>query len=485
MKRKSTLHKIFLGAVFCLVMQFSAIAQNSYESLPFNTPNFFGACDSLVTWNYVNNAWEVGTIFAFDIDANGYLQEWRWRDKDNKLLNDIKYTRNSLHNATLVESAFDFGGSIVAGKIDIAYDANDRIITETSQANYMNTWMNSQRFTYTHDANGNITKKVKESWETGTNSWDVKSQSEFTYDANNRVTGGKLSSYSSNTWIENNKYTFSYDANGNMISRLEETNVNIVPTWQNYRKESYMYDANNMKIRTLIEDYKNSAWVNNELDSNFADGSSINYVWDNNMWNLESKQACATVVTPTTPAAPSNLTVNGKKKKDEAKMELKWQDNSNNEQGFIIYRSRDNSNWATVDSVSANTIIFIDSMLAYETKYYYRVSAYNSTGTSDFSNTESSTTLAGISDLKNGIINLSVYPNPCSNVLTISAKVNQPENVAIIITDVAGKQLSNTASWKNGDNQFQISTSALANGIYFLSISSNHISYMQKIVISK
>jgi hypothetical protein len=235
----------------------------------------------------------------------------------------------------------------------------------------------------------------------------------------------------------------------------------------------------------LKEEFVSGAWENNELDSNFADGHSITYVWDNNKWNLESKQACATVVTPTIPAAPTNLTVNGKKKKDEAKMELKWQDNSNNEQGFIIYRSRDNSNWATVDSVAPNTITFIDSMLAYETKYYYRVAAYNSTGTSDFSNTESSTTMAGISDLRNGIINLSVYPNPCANVLAISANINQPENVVITITDVAGKQLSNTASWKQGENQVQINTSALANGLYFLTISSNHISYMQKIVISK
>ncbi|RYD76428.1 MAG: T9SS type A sorting domain-containing protein [Sphingobacteriales bacterium] len=483
MCKKSTFLKMMFAVILFFGIHAKSIAQqNSYESFPFNTPNFFGSCDSIVTWNYVNNAWEVGTVFGFDLDKDGYLDEWRWWDKDGKLSNKISYTRNTMHNATSVLTATDFNGTMVFGKVDLAYNTNNWIETETAQGNYGSAWMNTQRFTYGYDSKGNMAKKEKEVWDN--NNWVKKGESNFTYDANNHITGGVYTS-TSGTPQDQNKFSYTYNANGDLTEMLEEVNSSGgTPVWKNFRKETTGYNSNNKKITNLVQEFDNGNWVNASLDSNLADGSSIKYTWENNAWMLSSKQACETVSSPTSPAAPSNLTLKKKKKKDDAKMELTWKDNSDNELGFYIYRSKDNVSWTKTDSVGMNVTAFTDSLLAYDTKYYYKVTAFNGVGSSAFSNTESETTLLGLTDVKNGIINLSVYPNPVSATLYVNAKLNQPEFVTISLTDITGKQTSIIHKWQTGDNAVQIKTSDLANGLYTIRISSSHISFTQKVVIS-
>ena len=79
-------------------------------------------------------------------------------------------------------------------------------------------------------------------------------------------------------------------------------------------------------------------------------------------------------------------------------IDLSWLDNSNNENGFNIYRSSsaagpfDN----LIASVPANTQFFEDSEgLAVNARYYYRISAYNAFGETGLSNQATAVTLVG------------------------------------------------------------------------------------------
>ena len=76
------------------------------------------------------------------------------------------------------------------------------------------------------------------------------------------------------------------------------------------------------------------------------------------------------------PAAPSNLNLKGKR----GKVELSWTDNSNNENGFRIYRGTTSSNLVPVAEVGANVTSYDDNGLAYKTTYYYKVCAFNNNG---------------------------------------------------------------------------------------------------------
>jgi fibronectin type 3 domain-containing protein len=77
------------------------------------------------------------------------------------------------------------------------------------------------------------------------------------------------------------------------------------------------------------------------------------------------------------PAAPSNLKA---KVKGKSKITLSWTDNSNNEDGFIIYRGDSPSTLALLTTVGANVTSFNDTAVQSKTTYYYKVCAYNGDG---------------------------------------------------------------------------------------------------------
>ena len=81
-------------------------------------------------------------------------------------------------------------------------------------------------------------------------------------------------------------------------------------------------------------------------------------------------------------SAPSNLKViaiNG------ATIDLGWTDNSSNESGFYLERSDDGETFTQIASLPANTTHYIDDGLLLATLYSYRIMAWNSTGTTAYS----------------------------------------------------------------------------------------------------
>jgi hypothetical protein len=68
---------------------------------------------------------------------------------------------------------------------------------------------------------------------------------------------------------------------------------------------------------------------------------------------------------------------------------LTWTDNSSNESGFTIERSTDGTNFEVLASVGEDVTTYEDHTVVAGTVYFYRVQAFNFTGTSDYSNTAS------------------------------------------------------------------------------------------------
>jgi len=73
---------------------------------------------------------------------------------------------------------------------------------------------------------------------------------------------------------------------------------------------------------------------------------------------------------------------------------LDWTDVSNNENGFSIFMSTTQfGTYSYIDSVSANTTTYLVSGLTPSTTYWFKVTAYNTVGESDFSNSAYATTV--------------------------------------------------------------------------------------------
>jgi hypothetical protein len=89
--------------------------------------------------------------------------------------------------------------------------------------------------------------------------------------------------------------------------------------------------------------------------------------------------------TPTPPTAPSQLSAAVLSRRE---IQLRWQDNSGNEDGFRIERCVGStcSAFTQVAVVGRDATGFVDSGLARNTTYSYRLRAFNAAGSSSFSN---------------------------------------------------------------------------------------------------
>ncbi len=89
----------------------------------------------------------------------------------------------------------------------------------------------------------------------------------------------------------------------------------------------------------------------------------------------------ATVATlSNAPGAPSDLLV---EVVSGSELGLDWEDNSDNELGFVIYRSTEQfGTYSVVDTVLTDVVEYLDTSLTTGTTYYYYVIAYNNDGES-------------------------------------------------------------------------------------------------------
>ncbi|NNK98890.1 MAG: hypothetical protein HKO88_07570 [Xanthomonadales bacterium] len=72
-------------------------------------------------------------------------------------------------------------------------------------------------------------------------------------------------------------------------------------------------------------------------------------------------------------------------------IDLSWTDGTENETGFTLDRSLDNSNWDQLADLPAGSTGYTDSGLNAETTYYYRVQAYNPNGFSAYTSASATT----------------------------------------------------------------------------------------------
>lgn len=90
------------------------------------------------------------------------------------------------------------------------------------------------------------------------------------------------------------------------------------------------------------------------------------------------------------PAGPDTLSATTV---SAGQIDLQWRDNADNEQGFRVERAVGQGSFAQVTVLSADVESYSDTGLTAGTTYIYRVSAFNDTGSSGYSNEAGATTL--------------------------------------------------------------------------------------------
>jgi len=69
-----------------------------------------------------------------------------------------------------------------------------------------------------------------------------------------------------------------------------------------------------------------------------------------------------------------------------ADLVLTWQDNSDNEDGFEIWRQQNGGEWLLIAATNADDATFTDGVIPIGTTLAYRVRAWNQFGESDYTN---------------------------------------------------------------------------------------------------
>ena len=92
------------------------------------------------------------------------------------------------------------------------------------------------------------------------------------------------------------------------------------------------------------------------------------------------------------PAAPSGVAAGQDNAFPSSQVDVYWTDNSNNETGFLVFRSPDGVTFTQIATAPAGSTEYMDTGLAANTNYYYYIKGANAAGASAASNTDWTTT---------------------------------------------------------------------------------------------
>ena len=173
---------------------------------------------------------------------------------------------------------------------------------------------------------------------------------------------------------------FIFHIDGNFIDGLTSNTVNTDPDHQGVDIE----EADNVKTSATYTGDPFPGATNNTSFTDTTTPSSKSWANANTnkpVTNISEGSGVITFdfmqgTTPAGPDAPTN--VSGTKGTGSAT--LNWTDNSDNEDGFKIYRGTTSLNLVHVATVGANVTTYADTGLARRTRYYFKVCAYNTNG---------------------------------------------------------------------------------------------------------
>lgn len=184
-------------------------------------------------------------------------------------------------------------------------------------------------------------------------------------DPSNFVAAAVSSSQINLTWDDNSSsedgYSLERSLDGSSFSEVQElsanstsfSDLNLDPVTEYfYRVRSFEYKGSNKKY---------SGYSNIDSDVTFD----------------------------VSPLAPTYLGSFNNSSTTTPEVLLVWTDNADNEDGLHVERGVDGMSFSLIDTLPANSTAYYDSSVVFDETYYYRVSAYNATGESAYSNVSS------------------------------------------------------------------------------------------------
>ncbi|MBN2727703.1 MAG: T9SS type A sorting domain-containing protein [Bacteroidales bacterium] len=264
---------------------------------PWNSNLLTWNPDTMAAYNYVYyESWQFWFLYSdvtfsksYDYNTNQYTSGNRYRPV---LLHDTLYEYFYADNYNV--STFQWDNS---EKQSYTYDANGMLQTHLDQnwnsstslyendnySSYVfsgrnllqstdqtwvpNQWINDDKDTYTYDGNNKRLSHTDFVWNNGTTTWDSNYRYLYTY-SGNLLEEEITQSWNGSSWDNDYRNVYTHDVNGNVItSRNDDWSGGA---WVYYRKYTYTYDANNNRL-TSMRQYWNvgtTSWDNDYRETN-------------------------------------------------------------------------------------------------------------------------------------------------------------------------------------------------------------------------
>ncbi len=191
------------------------------------------------------------------------------------------------------------------------------------------------------------------------------------------------------------------------------------------------------------------------------------------------------------PEAPTDLEIIAQ---GQTEVEIQWQDNSNNEEGFKIARMIKGSGYyEIIDSVQSDVLTYREVGLEPDNIYIYKVCAFNDYGFSAYTNEVFVTTQGNGSILPESELPLKEfilrenYPNPFNPSTTINFILPEASDVKLSIYNTLGQRVALLANsfFESGSYSFQWDASGLNSGIYFYRLEAGNFTQIRKMILIK
>ncbi|MCC2547960.1 M12 family metallo-peptidase [Hymenobacter sp. BT175] len=211
-------------------------------------------------------------------------------------------------------------------------------------------------------------------------------------------------------------------------------------------------------LSALLGEPANGNWTLSVTDNVIANGGRLT------AWTLE---LCAVADAPNAPA--TLVAFNSGFSGGSSTNTLVWTTPSpNNAEGFEIERSFGSAtNFQFLTRVASAGATSYDDNVTTSGSYFYRVRAYNSVGTSAFTNT------ANVLGTRNEALlrGIEVFPNPSTGIFQVNVDNSQRGAITLRVTDALGRTVATETLNKTASPlQHRLDLSKLSKGVYQLHI---------------
>ena len=304
------------------------------------------------------------------------------------------------------------------------YISADTTVTDVNEQWQNNAWVSNWINTDYYDKSGYKVMRLHQGWQSGAyvNTW----RDTYTNDSIGNMLTDLNEQWQSNAWVNYSNETYTYDAHNDMLNWVHA--IWRSGAWVNSTKYSFTYDAMGNMLTALYQTWHGSSWVNNSnyIYTNDASGNTISVLWQR--WR-------AAAWTDTTRSSygydANNNAINGK---------------------YEIWQT---SGWQAGIGVldlfcQAVPLDYVDSVYRYVAKYV---------PISD-----------GIANIQANTLQLSVYPNPAGEKLTVDYPAfKQNKEAVVMVYNMQGQALLQKTLLQE---KSEIYVRSLSQGTYILKLSS-------------